>query len=79
MTSFNLMLCIISVCVALSPVVHSVMSGDEDSEDLNQLRMKLLLLKTIDTENSEILAVGTLLNDDEAVESFLKQFPNEVQ
>jgi len=66
------------VYLALSPTVISVMSDDEESEVLHQLRTKLLLLKTIETENSDILAIGTLLSDEEAVASFLKQFPNEV-
>ena len=35
-------------------------------------------MKTKDTENSDILSIGTLLDDKEAVESYLKKFPNDV-
>ena len=53
---------------------------EEDSEPglLASLRLQMLLLKTIDTENSDILGLGAILDDKEAVTAYLQKFPNDV-
>ncbi len=63
---------------ALSPAAVPFLLEDNEPEMVRHLRMKMLLLKTVDTENSEILTVGATLDDRVTVETYLKKFPNDV-